>query len=487
LRDDVVQQSATGPELIRAWLHLPAGSWPPDHYTLLGLEPGETDIRRIEEQAGARMQQVRRYQLTYPDLATEAMNRLAQALVCLTDPEAKRAYDARSRLRPPARAGGPGTAPPAAEDTTPAPLPALPWSALNGTDVPSPLAEPGRPRLPAWVWLIQAVGLVCVLGGLALAGAWVWTATHPETPGPSAQEGLAGQTPLLKELQRFTTEHGGAVQGVAFSPEGRLALLADEQAVRLLNLETHTETTAFEPRVRPAASLAFAPTGENYLVNEGKVVWLCSAGRRKTPQLLADHEEAVTCVAFSPNGRFSLSGSDDRTVLLWDCSTRKQLQRFTGFTDAVSQVAFSADGLRALAAGQDHTVRSWDVDTGKALPILRAKAPEFATVAFAPDGRSVLSSDGAAVRLYEIEPGQQVRRLDGQPGRITSLALAADARRALAGTEAGTVTLWDVESGRELGRCAGHSSAIVNVAFARDGRRALTGGQDGSVRVWQLP
>jgi hypothetical protein len=80
-------------DLICAWLDLPDGDWPPDHYSLLGLKPGEADIGRIEEQVHARLERVRRYQLTHPDLVTEAMNRLAQAFVCLTDSAAKRAYD----------------------------------------------------------------------------------------------------------------------------------------------------------------------------------------------------------------------------------------------------------------------------------------------------------------------------------------------------------------------------------------------------------
>lgn len=80
-------------ELICTWLDLPDGVWPPDHYSLLGLESGEADIGRIEEQVHARLERVRRYQLTHPDLVTEAMNRLAQAFVCLTDSAAKRAYD----------------------------------------------------------------------------------------------------------------------------------------------------------------------------------------------------------------------------------------------------------------------------------------------------------------------------------------------------------------------------------------------------------
>ena len=79
--------------VICAWLGVPLDQWPPDHYTLLGLAPREQNTTHIEQQVQLRLEQVRRYQLTNPDPATEAMNRLAQAFVCLTDPQAKQAYD----------------------------------------------------------------------------------------------------------------------------------------------------------------------------------------------------------------------------------------------------------------------------------------------------------------------------------------------------------------------------------------------------------
>lgn len=80
-------------DLICSWLELAPGSWPPDHYRLLGLEPGEGDPERIEEHVHERLETVRRYQLPHPEEVTEAMNRLAQAFVCLTDPRTKDAYD----------------------------------------------------------------------------------------------------------------------------------------------------------------------------------------------------------------------------------------------------------------------------------------------------------------------------------------------------------------------------------------------------------
>ena len=90
-------QNAMNHQQICTWLGIPDATWPPDHYRLLGLEAGEPNIQRIEEQVHSRLEGVRRYQLTNPELVTEAMNRLAQAFVCLTDPAAKQAYDVELR------------------------------------------------------------------------------------------------------------------------------------------------------------------------------------------------------------------------------------------------------------------------------------------------------------------------------------------------------------------------------------------------------
>jgi hypothetical protein len=88
---------------ICTWLGLPPGSWPPDHYTLLGLPPGEPDVERIEHQVHERLTRLRCYQLSNPALATEAMTHLAKAFDCLTTPERKKAYDAATfpHLPPP--------------------------------------------------------------------------------------------------------------------------------------------------------------------------------------------------------------------------------------------------------------------------------------------------------------------------------------------------------------------------------------------------
>jgi hypothetical protein len=122
-------------ELICTWLGLPAQCWPPDHYTLLGLQPGESDGARIEQHVHERLARLRCYQISHPGPATEAMNRLAQAFVCLSDREAKRAYDAQFFPQlvappepPPPAVAQPQTEPPVQVVATlppPAPAPVL--------------------------------------------------------------------------------------------------------------------------------------------------------------------------------------------------------------------------------------------------------------------------------------------------------------------------------------------------------------------------
>jgi hypothetical protein len=125
-------------DLICSWLGLPPGGWPPDHYRLLGLEPGEANAELIEQRVHQRLDSVRRYQMMHPEQATEAMNRLAQAFVCLMEPVSKKAYDA-SLL------GTPVSTTPAAAPIAPAPQSeTLDWLKSQPPSVPSPPPLPGR-------------------------------------------------------------------------------------------------------------------------------------------------------------------------------------------------------------------------------------------------------------------------------------------------------------------------------------------------------
>jgi hypothetical protein len=127
-------------ELICRWLDLPDKDWPPDHYRLLGLPAGEADVHQIEQRVHERLATVRPNQLAHPEQATEAMNRLAQAFVCLTDPKAKAAYDAQFLSKPVPTVKPVGPAParrPASQAQPVPPVPSVAVVELPPTSVPT--------------------------------------------------------------------------------------------------------------------------------------------------------------------------------------------------------------------------------------------------------------------------------------------------------------------------------------------------------------
>jgi WD40 repeat protein len=67
----------------------------------------------------------------------------------------------------------------------------------------------------------------------------------------------------------------------------------------------------------------------------------------------------------TPDGKYVVSGSGDKTVRLWELATGKEVRRFTGHADWVRSVAVTPDGQYVVSGSGDKTVRLWDLATGK--------------------------------------------------------------------------------------------------------------------------
>jgi WD40 repeat protein len=80
---------------------------------------------------------------------------------------------------------------------------------------------------------------------------------------------------------------------------------------------------------------------------------------------LQGHTDDINSVAFSPDGRLIVSGSDDHTIRIWDTGTGQTvvgpLYAHSGLF-GVRSVAFSSDGKRVVSGGSDALVRIWDAE-----------------------------------------------------------------------------------------------------------------------------
>jgi len=148
-----------------------------------------------------------------------------------------------------------------------------------------------------------------------------------------------------------------------------------------------------EARCKCKARFVVKPTEET-LRSEPEVAtegWL--------KQIWENREAGVRSVAFSPDGRFCLSGSSIGKVKLWDVSTGKRV-RGAPHPNTVTSVCFSPDGHFWLSGAYQHytgvpldAFRLCDASTGE---IVRSfeNSWEKQSVAFSPDGRIFVSGTG---------------------------------------------------------------------------------------------
>jgi WD40 repeat protein len=253
-------------------------------------------------------------------------------------------------------------------------------------------------------------------------------------------------------------EGPGGVNGLAFSPDGKLVAGA----------ATHWD--------------------EQKKTVKGGQVQVFDLGTRRLAFTLDGHAAPVTSVAFSPDGTQLASASQDQTIKVWIRETRREARSLRGHGAPVTCVAFHPDGRRLASAARDSTVRLWDLTTGKEMLSINVGPDVGMSVAFSPDGRYLAVGGGenafrvpapptpGLVRVWDVASGREAFRFMGHTGKVRCVAFSPKGRWLASAAEDRSVRLWDLEAGRQRYSLQGHTGWVVSLAFSGDGRRLATAG-----------
>jgi WD40 repeat protein len=250
------------------------------------------------------------------------------------------------------------------------------------------------------VWNASTGNLVCTYMSAdeVYALAWSPTSKFIASGGNDDAVHIWNATTCSPGSTYATHTEAGPVVSIAWSPDGKFIASGgwgdnnDNQA-QVWNSSTGTILFAMTPFTDVVSSIAWSPNGQEIAVgswDRSAEIW--SVQTRQTLQSYSDFIDPVNAVAWSPDGRY-LAIAKANKVEVWDTNTNKLVCTYNQHTAMVNAVAWSPNGKEIASGSDDKTVRIWNPfsPSTPTLMVYTQHTNAVTSVAWSPDGKEIVS------------------------------------------------------------------------------------------------
>jgi len=230
--------------------------------------------------------------------------------------------------------------------------------------------------------------------------------------------------------------HSDSILSVQFSPDGtKIVSGSDDQTIKVWDassLALVTERTNAHSNM--VTSVQFSPDGTKIVSGSRDKtikVWDSATLDLKTEKANA-HSDWIKSVAFSPDGTKIVSGSEDKvwddqgawtkseTIKVWDAASLElKTEKQNAHSDWIKYVAFSPDGKTIVSGSDDKTIKVWDAESlNEVSKVENADLYGIDSVQFAPDGKTIVSGGSGTIKVWDATPSEWEKGEPDEDGDI---------------------------------------------------------------------
>lgn len=203
---------------------------------------------------------------------------------------------------------------------------------------------------------------------------------------------------------------------------------------------------------------------------------------------LTGHSHFIQDLTVSSDGQFALTGSWDGTLRLWDLNFGTTTRRFVGHTKDVLSVAFSADNRQIVSGSRDKTIKLWNTLGECKYTIEDQGHTEWVScVRFSPNSQNPTIVSGGwdkNVKVWNLQTCKLKTNLTGHTGYVNTVTISPDGSLCASGGKDGSVRLWDLNEGKHLYSL--EAGDLINALTFSPTRYWLCAATQSSVKIWDL-
>ena len=296
------------------------------------------------------------------------------------------------------------------------------------------------------------------------------------------------------------------IWSIQFSPDGKHLAVGTYQWVQLWDIKAKAVTHDLEPHAGAVRCLEFSGDGKTLFAGgglpsqEGEVkIWNVET-TELIDTLSDEHGDTIEAIAVSSDDSKLLTASMDASGVVISLSDREVTETLTQHVGRMLAIDYRADGKYFATGSEDKSVKVWNPQTYEVLVSFDLNDDAVYTVAFAPEENIVVSgSADNAIRSWRIiesrresgeirTEGALNRVYNGHQGPIYSVDCGTWNNQVIfvSGSADALVIVWNLRSGNQEYNFNQSTDEVYAVDLSPDGQFVAAGGRDGIARIWAL-